>query len=225
MTPRRPVVRIRRPIERAEPSRPARRLRIGLLGGSFNPAHPGHLEISRQALRRLRLDQVWWLVVPQNPLKPRRQTAPLGRRLARARRIARHPRVVVTPLERVLGTLYTADTVGALARVFPRARFVWLMGADNLIEVSRWKDWQRIFNTVPVAVFDRPSYSVRAAAASAARRFARQRLPEPQAGSLARRKPPAWVFIHQRLSPQSSTRIRAAARASTRHRQDRPPGR
>ena len=183
--------------------------RIGLLGGSFNPAHRGHLEISRTALERLGLDQVWWLVSPQNPLKPERGMAPLGQRLTGARRLARDPRVRVSALEGALGTAYTADTVTALARCFPRCRFVWLMGADNLVQISRWKDWEIIFRTLPVAVFDRPSYSLRALAATAARRFAGHRLPEAAARGLAERTPPAWVFVHQRLNPQSSTRIRA----------------
>ena len=183
--------------------------RIGLLGGSFNPAHRGHVEISRVALTRLDLDQVWWLVSPQNPLKPVREMAPLRHRLTGARRLARDPRIRVTALESALGTVYTADTVTALDRRFPRCHFVWLMGADNLVQVSQWKDWETIFRTLPVAVFDRPSYSLRALAATAARRFAGQRLPEAAARGLAERTPPAWVFIHQRLNPQSSTRIRA----------------
>ena len=183
--------------------------RIGLLGGSFNPAHRGHLEISRTALKRLDLDQVWWLVSPQNPLKPERGMAPLDQRLTAARRLARDPRVRASALESALGTTYTADSVTALVRRFPRYRFVWLMGADNLVQISRWKDWEIIFRTLPVAVFDRPSYSLKALAATAARRFAGQRLPEAAARGLAERTPPAWVFVHQWLNPQSSTRIRA----------------
>lgn len=185
--------------------------RIGLLGGSFNPAHAGHRAISLAALRRLRLDAVWWLVAPQNPLKTTAGTAPLRTRLAAARAAAAHPRIVVTPLEAVLGTTYTADTIAALAGRFPRVRFVWLMGADNLIQVSRWRRWSAIFATVAVAVFDRPTYALRALAAPAARRFAPWRLPESWAGCLAGRAPPAWVFIRQRLHAESSTRIRAAA--------------
>ena len=183
--------------------------RIGLLGGSFNPAHRGHLEISRTALDRLGLDQVWWLVSPQNPLKPERGMAPLRQRLTGARRLAHGPRLRASALESALGTVYSADTVTALTRRLPRCHFVWLMGADNLIQISAWKDWETIFRTLPVAVFDRPSYSLRALAATAARRFAGQRLPEAAARDLAERTPPAWVFIHQRLNPQSSTRIRA----------------
>ncbi len=183
--------------------------RIGLLGGSFNPAHRGHLEISRAALDRLGLDQVWWLVSPQNPLKSERGMAPLAQRLTGARRLARGPRLRAGALESVLDTVYSADTVTALARLFPRCHFVWLMGADNLVQISAWKDWETIFRTLPVAVFDRPSYSLGALAAPAARCFAGQRLPEAAARGLAGRTPPAWVFIHQRPNPQSSTRIRA----------------
>ena len=119
-----------------------------------------------------------------------------------------------------LGSVYTADTVTALVGRFPRARFVWLMGADNLIQVSDWKNWETIFRTVAVAVFDRPSYSLRALAATAARRFARQRLPESAARTLAERAPPAWVFVHQRLNPQSSTGIRAAGHGRARAKRD-----
>ena len=184
--------------------------RIGLLGGSFNPAHAGHRAISTTALRRLRLDAVWWLVAPQNPLKSGTDTAPLRTRLTAAEAIARHPRIVVSALEETLGTVYTVDTVAALARRFPRVRFVWLMGADNLVQISHWRRWPQIFATVAVAIFDRPTYSLRALAAPAARRFARQRIGEPSAARLAERQPPAWVFIRHRLNAQSSTRIRRA---------------
>jgi nicotinate-nucleotide adenylyltransferase len=186
--------------------------RIGLLGGSFNPAHAGHRAISTTALRRLHLDAVWWLVAPQNPLKAKASTAPLCNRVTAARTVAQHPRIVVSALEDTLGTVYTVDTVAALARRFPRVHFVWLMGADNLLQVSHWRQWPRIFAAVAVAVFDRPAYSLKALAAPAARRFARQRIGERAAASLAEREPPAWVFIRHRLNAQSSTRIRQARR-------------
>jgi nicotinate-nucleotide adenylyltransferase len=193
--------------------------RIGLLGGSFNPAHDGHRQISLEALKRLGLDELWWLVSPQNPLKPVAGMAPLDDRLVRARAVARHPRIRATGIEELLASHYTADTLRALTRRFPRVRFVWLMGADNLMQLTEWKDWSEIFHTVAVAVFDRPSYSLRACAAKAARRFARHRLDERQARELAGRAPPAWVFIHSRLSALSATRIRA------RRTQADPPGR
>ena len=138
-------------------------LTIGLFGGSFNPAHSGHLDLSLAALRHLGLDYVWWLVSPQNPLKPVNGMAPFAERFAGARAIARHPRLIVTDIETSLGTVYTAQTLRRLAARFPRLRFVWLMGADNLATIHRWRDWQDIFERVGVAVFDRPSYSLGAA--------------------------------------------------------------
>lgn len=184
-------------------------LRVGLLGGSFNPAHAGHCHISREALKRLRLDEVWWLVSPQNPLKPSEGMAPLAERLAAARRRARDQRIRVTGIEALLGSVYTAQTLRRLRALFPRVHFVWLMGADNLIQIARWEDWQEIFNALPIAVFDRPTYSVVATSAKAARRFGRDRLPEQQAGKLAEMQPPAWVLLRIRKHPLSATRIRA----------------
>lgn len=184
--------------------------RIGLFGGSFNPAHEGHRQISEEALRRLGLDRVWWLVSPQNPLKPAHGMAPLDERLASAhRQAAGNRRILVTDLEARLGTSYTADTLRTLIRLLPRVRFVWLMGADNLIQVHQWQDWPQIFNSLPVAVFDRPTYSLGALSGKAARAFARYRLKERSARSLAEARPPAWVFIRCRLNPQSATEIRA----------------
>lgn len=186
------------------------KLRVGLLGGSFNPAHAGHLHISREALRRLRLDEVWWLVSPQNPLKPSRGMAPLATRVAEARAVARDRRIQVTDIEAALGTRYTADTLKALQRRFPHIRFVWLMGADNLTQIPRWQRWTGIFETLPIAVFDRPTYSLRALAGKAAQRYARRRLPAAAAATLPSGKPPAWVFVRCRLHPASATAIRAA---------------
>jgi nicotinate-nucleotide adenylyltransferase len=183
--------------------------RIGLLGGSFNPAHGGHRHVTLEAMRRLALDEVWWLVSPQNPLKPAAGMSELDERLARARAVARHPQIRATALERDLGTQYTADTLDALAARLPGADFVWLMGADNLAQIDRWDRWTRIFHTVPVAVFDRPSYSFTAVTAKAAQRFARDRLAESRARSLAGTRPPAWVFLHIRRDPRSATAIRA----------------
>jgi nicotinate-nucleotide adenylyltransferase len=184
-------------------------LRIGLLGGSFNPAHGGHRHIALEALRRLKLDEVWWLVSPQNPLKSSQDMSDLKQRLAQARYVADHPRIRVTALEKVLGTQFTADTLEELHARLPGVGFVWLMGADNLAQLHRWDRWTRIFHTVPVAVFDRPSYSFNAVAAKAARRFARHRLAESSARRLADEPPPAWVFLHVRRDPRSATAIRA----------------
>lgn len=183
-------------------------LRVGLLGGSFNPAHDGHRSISLEALRRLRLDAVWWLVSPQNPLKPRSGMAPLGERLSEARRTARHPRILVTGIEAELGSVRTAETLDRLHALFPRTRFVWLMGADNLAQIPRWQQWERIFEGTPVAVFNRPAYSLRALGGKAARRFRDRRIGQERAGRLAASAPPVWVFIMNPQHPASATEIR-----------------
>lgn len=185
-------------------------LRVGLLGGSFNPAHAGHRHISLHALKALGLDQVWWLVSPQNPLKPARGMASLPERLDEARRVARHPRIRVTAIERDLGTRYTADTLAELKRRFPRTRFVWLMGADNLRQIPRWRHWTRIFRLVPVAVLARPTYSMNALGGTAARRYARRRVKDHRAKGLAGHATPAWIFLRNPLHPASATAIRRA---------------
>ena len=195
---------------------PPKGARIGLLGGSFNPAHDGHRHISREALKRLGLDQVWWLVSPQNPLKESDGMAPMAERLARARRLATGRQMLATDIETVLGTRYTADTLRALRRHFPKVKFVWLMGADNLIQISRWEDWPRIFHGVAVAALARPTYSLRASRSKAAERFKAARWAERKVRGLASAAPPAWAFLHIRLSPLSATRIRAAAKAERR---------
>ncbi|MFQ5534800.1 MAG: nicotinate-nucleotide adenylyltransferase [Sphingomonadales bacterium] len=187
-----------------------RKTRVGLLGGSFNPAHAGHRHISRAALERLGLDYVWWLVSPQNPLKPAAGMAPLEERLAQARHVADHPRILVTDIERRIGTRYTAQALERLTAMFPTTRFVWLMGADNLRQIDRWRDWADIFRTVPIAIFDRPTYSFRAMAGAAARRFKRFELPQSRARALAHQRPPAWTFIRGGRHPASATAIRAA---------------
>ena len=189
--------------------------RVGLLGGSFNPGHAGHLEISRLALARLRLDEVWWLVSPQNPLKAAAGMAPFAARLEAARALNTDPRIRVTGIEREFGTRYTKDTLGALKGRFPGVRFVWIMGADNMAEVCRWKAWPAIFRTVAIAIFARPSYSLRALSGRAARRFRRARIGESQAGRLAGMSPPAWVFLNRPRNPASATRIRARRQGRT----------
>lgn len=184
-----------------------RRRRIGVLGGSFNPAHDGHLHISLEALKRLKLDQVWWLVSPQNPLKSGRDMAPLDKRVATAQKVAHDRRIVVTALEQRLGTTWTASTLKTLAQRYPAIRFVWLMGADNLAQMPRWRRWTRIFNTTRVAVFDRSPYSYAALSGAAARRFARARTRRPS--TIWFRLPPAWTYVAIRRHPASATALRA----------------
>jgi nicotinate-nucleotide adenylyltransferase len=183
--------------------------RIGLLGGSFNPAHEGHRDISLAALAYLDLDEVWWLVSPQNPLKPADGMASFAERMASARAMAHHPRIRVTDIEQRLGTRYTADTLRKLVMRFPSYRFVWLMGADNLAQIASWRDWTKIFHLTPIAVFDRPTYTIKALNSLAARRFRRSRRREAALKTLAATPAPAWVFVHHRLNPISATQIRA----------------
>lgn len=186
-------------------------MRVGLLGGSFNPAHDGHRHIARLALRRLRLDQVWLLVSPGNPLKPVAGMAPLADRLASARGIADGRCVVATAIEAALGTRYTADTLHELRRRFPRTTFVWLMGADNLEQLPRWNRWLEIARDGAFAVFPRPTYNHRALAGQAARRLRPARRASHLAPALAGMAPAAWVFLPVRQHAASATAIRAAA--------------
>lgn len=187
-------------------------MRIGLFGGSFNPPHLGHVHVSRLALLRLKLDQVWWLASPGNPLKENGHLRPLGERLALARALIRDPRIVPTGLEGDLGTRYTIDTLRALRRRAPHLRFVWIMGADNLMQFDRWKGWQEIAAEVPIAVIDRPGATLGAPAAPAARALASFRVPERAAATLCLRRPPAWVLLHGPRSTLSSSAVRAIER-------------
>lgn len=184
--------------------------KIGLMGGSFNPAHSGHLHVARQALALLGLDEIWWLVSPQNPLKSNDGMAPFDKRLKSAEKAAADPRIKVLDIEQKLGLRYTADTLFELRRRAPNADLVWIMGADNLLQMRHWKRWSSIFHLVPVAIFDRPAYSLRALASIAAKRYAANRLPFSAARRLAVMKPPAWVFLHSQLHPASATAIREA---------------
>ena len=183
-------------------------MRIGLLGGSFNPPHAAHRAISLFAIKRLQLDRVWWLVTPGNPLKDHRALRDLDQRADAARQLSNDPRIDISCLESVIGTRYTADTISFLRRRAPRLRFVWIMGADNLAQFHRWKNWRRLASQVPIAVIDRPPQSFRALAAPAARALSRYRLPENEAGRLAERRAPAWVFLTGLKMDLSSTGLR-----------------
>jgi len=185
---------------------------VGLFGGSFDPPHPGHLHLSCEALKRLGLDQLWWLVSPGNPLK-RHPPAPLALRLADARAMAGHPRITITDIEARLGTRATADTLAALQRRYPGVRFVWVMGADNLAGLHRWGKWQEIMARVPVAVFARPGQRMAALTARAAQQYAAHRLPERAARVLGRAGPPAWIYLDMPMRGESSTALRNAAKA------------
>lgn len=182
---------------------------IGLLGGSFDPAHQGHAHITRTALTRFGLDQVWWLVSPGNPLKSR-GPAPIGKRLKAAQAVMRHPRVKVTDLERSLGTRFTAETIQELCARYPGVRFVWLMGADNLAQFHLWQDWQSIMQTVPVGVLARPGDRISARLSKAARIYRSSRLRGREAGLLGHCAAPAWAFVNLPMLDQSSSQIRAS---------------
>jgi nicotinate-nucleotide adenylyltransferase len=183
-------------------------MRIGLLGGSFNPPHAAHRAISQFAIKRLRLDRVWWLVTPGNPLKDGQGLHELEERADAARKMADDPRIDVSCLESVIGTRYTEDTISYLRRRCSGLRFVWIMGADNLAQFHRWQNWRRIAFQVPMAVIDRPPQSLRALAAPAALALKRYRIPESCAGRLADCRAPAWVFLTGMKSTLSSTGLR-----------------
>jgi nicotinate-nucleotide adenylyltransferase len=184
--------------------------RVGLLGGSFNPAHRGHRRISLGAIRALGLDEVWWLVSPGNPLKPAAGMAPLAARLASARAMARHAPIRATAIEARLGTRYTVDTVRALQRRHPHVRFVWLIGADNLAQFHRWRDWRGIARAVPIAVVARPAYMGVALAGPAMAWLRRFRRRPEQARRWTMWRLPALVLLRFRLDPSSATSLRAA---------------
>ncbi len=189
-------------------------MRVGLFGGSFDPPHDGHREVSLVALRALNLDQVWWLVSPHNPLKRTAPSNDLSRRIAAARELAAHPAIKITGIEAALGTRYTAETLG---RLLPRLRgvhCVWMMGADNLATFHRWKGWKAIAASLPIAVFNRPGSALRALTSPASLTLWRSRHDVSDAARLAGTQPPAWVFLPSPHVPLSSTALRAARRQS-----------
>ena len=195
-----------------------RGMRVGLFGGSFNPAHEGHAHVAETALRRLRLDRVIWLVSPQNPLKPTHETEATTRRVWNALRYAQGPSMIVSDAETAIGSRYTIDTLRVLKARYPGVCFVWIMGADSLATFHRWRGWTQIMREVPVAVVSRPWSALKSRTSPAARRFASARIPSAAAPSLPCRQPPAWVYLRGPLNFTSSTALRRAL-------SDRPSGR
>jgi nicotinate-nucleotide adenylyltransferase len=184
-------------------------MRVGLYGGSFNPAHDGHAHVAETAKRRLGLDRVIWLVSPQNPLKQGHETADLAERMAGVKALAKGPGMIVSSVERQLGSNYTIDTIRGLKARYPGVKFVWIMGADSLASFHRWKGWTQIMHEVPVAVVSRPWISLKSRFSPAAKRFARFRIPTSAASTLADATLPAWAFLFGRFNFQSSTALRA----------------
>lgn len=184
-------------------------MRIGLFGGSFNPPHEAHRAVSLLAMKKLQLDRLWWLVTPGNPLKDKSILPSLDERIALAQAMADHPRIDVTGFEAVIGAKYSFDTVAWLLKESPGTHFVWIMGADNLKDFHRWKNWRDIFMMLPIAIVDRGGLSLKAASGPAAISFAKARLPENQASQLPLLPAPAWVYLHGVKSDLSSTQIRA----------------
>lgn len=187
--------------------------RVGLLGGSFDPAHEGHVRLTEEALKRFSLDRVWWLVTPGNPLKAH-GPAPLPERIAYARQIMDDPRVTVTGIEAALKTRKTVDTITALQAHYPEVRFTWLMGSDNLVQLPHWDRWHEIATRVPIGVLARPGSRLKARTSKAAQIMAANRLPDRHARLLGSTPPPAWVMVDMPLSNASSTAIRAARKAA-----------
>lgn len=183
-------------------------MRVGLYGGSFNPAHEGHAHVAETARRRLGLDRVIWLVSPQNPLKSSRETASLAERMAGARKVARGRAMIVSDVETLIGTQYTIDTLRVLKARFPGVKFVWIMGADSLATFHRWRGWTQIMREAPVAVVSRPWISLRSRFSPAARRFASARMHSAQAALLPGARTPRWTFLRGPLNFQSSTALR-----------------
>jgi len=183
-------------------------MRIGLLGGSFNPPHEGHALVTRLALRRLQLDRVWWLVTPGNPLKSQDDLAALQKRVAAARRLVAGRRIVVTDIEARIGSRYTHETLAWIKRRAPSVHFVWIMGADNLRQFHRWRHWRAIADLVPIVVVDRPGSTLSAISGPAGAALARFRIPEREAARLAAMPPPALLYLHGKRSALSSTALR-----------------
>lgn len=185
------------------------RQKIGLFGGSFNPPHEGHLNLCDLAIKRLELDQIWWMVTPGNPLKDTSELAPLEERIQKCNAMISHPRIKVTAFEATHKVRFTADTLRVVQRLRPRNDFVWLMGADNLADFHRWQDWREIANMMPIAVIDRPGSTLSYHSSQASIALSEYRIDEADAPLLSHMKPPAWTFLHGTRSSLSSTQLRA----------------
>ena len=183
--------------------------KIGLFGGSFNPPHEGHLNLCDLAIKRLELDQIWWMVTPGNPLKDTSELAPLEERVKKCRAMISHPRIKITAFEAKYKVRFTADTLRIVQLLRPRNDFVWLMGADNLADFHRWQDWREIANMMPIAVIDRPGSTLSYHSSQASIALSQYRIDESDASLLSHMRPPVWTFLHGPRSSLSSTQLRA----------------
>ena len=181
--------------------------KIGLLGGSFNPAHDGHVLITLTALKRFDLHEVWWLVSPGNPLKEKKPE-PMQQRVQSALKLITHPRVLVSNIEERIGSTFTKDTLTALSKLYPQHKFVWLMGADNLRQIDKWQNWRFIFETFPIGVLARPGDLLAPLKSRAARIYRSHRLPMSQSYKLGHKTAPCWSYINLPMSDISSTKLR-----------------
>lgn len=182
--------------------------RIGLFGGSFNPPHAGHLNLCDLALKKLELDQIWWVVTPGNPLKDHSELKSLHERLDLCQAIVTHPKIKITCFEAQHKTRFTADTLRLVKKFRTRQKFVWLMGADNLASFHKWQDWREIVKMMPIAVIDRPGSTLSFRSAQAALFLSRCRLDQEDARLLVYKKPPCWTFLHGPRNALSSTKLR-----------------
>lgn len=189
-----------------------KKLKIGILGGSFNPAHDGHVHLSKQAKIKLGLHQVWWLISPQNPLKSAKDLAPLSERVKEARNLIDTPYIYIDSIESELRDCYTVNTIKYLQKIYPHIHFVWLMGADNLVQMPQWEDWNTIIHNIPIAVFPRPDFTIKAGLSKMAQKYKKYRLGDQESKRLAISKPPAWALLSMPLRSVSSTAIRAKAK-------------
>ena len=188
---------------------------VGLFGGSFNPPHEGHLLIAQHAIEALKLDQLWWMVSPGNPLKDHSELPTLAERIRLSETLVDDPRIKVTGFEAAHKIRYSAETIELVLGKLPDVRFVWVMGADSLATFDKWARWEWIVETIPIAVYNRPGSSLADHSSVMAQTFAAAKIDEAWASELAQMQPPAWTFIHGPLSPLSSTELRHGKRGNT----------
>ena len=182
--------------------------KIGILGGSFNPAHDGHIEISNYAIKKFDLDFIWWVISPKNPLKKYDRLYDFNERLSKASNIVQTNKIIVTEIEKKIGSQYTIGTINYATRKYPKSKFIWIMGADNAMDFHLWKEWERILNMVPIAIIDRPKASLDVTSSLFATKYRKYRIDEADARIIFNLKKPRWIYLHNKLNESSSSEIR-----------------